>query len=139
MSYGVSAALQAAIYQKLSGDGAIGAIVGDAIYDAIPAGPLPETYLALGAEDVRDRSDGTAGGAWHRFTISVVTEAAGFHAAKLLAAAVCDAVVDTDLALSRGRLVGLHFDRARARRESGGQNRRIDLTFRARIDDAPTP
>ena len=136
MSYGASAALQAAIYQRLTGDATIAAQVGSAIYDAIPAGPLPTTYVTLGPEDVRERSDRTAGGAWHRFTISVVTEDAGFHAAKVLAAAVGDALVDANLTLSRGRLAGLHFYRARARRESGGQRRRIDLTFRARIDDA---
>ncbi|UXX81638.1 DUF3168 domain-containing protein [Roseovarius pelagicus] len=135
MSYAASAALQAAIYGRLTSDAAIGALVGDAIYDALPAGPLPDTYVALGPEDVRDRSDASGGGAWHRFIISVVTEEAGFHAAKTLAAAIGDALVDASLVLDRGRLVGLHFHRARAKRESGGQTRRIDLTFRARVDD----
>ncbi|MDX1785115.1 MAG: DUF3168 domain-containing protein [Roseovarius sp.] len=135
MSYGASAALQAAIYSRLTSTAAISALVGDAIYDAVPAGPLPGTYVTLGPEDVRQRSDASGGGAWHRFVISVVTEEAGFHAAKKLAAAISDALVDAPLSLDRGRLAGLHFHRARAKRESGGQWRRIDLTFRARVED----
>ena len=88
--------------------------------------------MTLGPEDVRDRSDGTSGGAWHRFTVSVVSDAAGFAAAKAAAAAVGDALTDAELTLDRGHLAGLHFYRARARRD--GALRRIDLTFRARID-----
>jgi hypothetical protein len=136
MSYAASEALQAAVYQQLSADAGLTALVGAAIYDAMPSGTVPPLYVTLGPEDVRDRSDSTAGGAWHRFTVSVISEAAGFASAKLAAAAVSGALVGADLTLSAGHLVALNFDRARARRESGGQLRRIDLTFRARIDDA---
>ena len=139
MSYGVSAALQSAVYQRLSGDPALGALVGSAIFDALPPGPLPQTYVTLGPEEAQARADRTGGGAWHRFTVSVVTDGAGFHAAKQVAAAISDALVDADLSLSRGRLAGLHFHRARAQREGSGALRRIDLTFRARVDDIPNP
>ena len=134
MSYGAAAALQAAVYQRLAGDGALAALVGDAIYDAAPAGALPALYVSLGPEDVRDRSDKTGAGAQHRFTVSVISDAAGFHAAKQAAAAVSDALTGAGLTLARGRLVGLYFDRARARR-SGPGTRRIDLRFHARVDD----
>lgn len=136
MSYAASAALQAAVYQHLSADPGLTALVGSAIYDALPAGTVPPLYVTLGPEDVRDRSDATAGGAVHRFTVTVISEAAGFTSAKLAAAAVGGALIGADLSLSVGHLVALNFDRARARRESGGQLRRIDLTFRARIDGA---
>ncbi len=135
MSYASAAALQEAVYQKLTGDAALSALVGGAIYDALPEGSLPATYVALGPEEVRERGDGTAGGAWHRFTVSVVTAEAGFHAAKQVAAAIGDALLGADLTLTRGHLAALNFDRARARREGTGALRRIDLTFRARIDD----
>lgn len=135
MSYGAAAALQAAIYDHVLGDAGVQALVGSAIYDALPSGPLPETYVTLGPEDVRERGDGTGGGAWHRVTLSVVTSQAGFHGAKQVAAAISDALSDADLSLSRGRLAALHFYRARARREGTGDLRRIDLTFRARLDD----
>ena len=135
MSYGVAVALQAAVYQKLVADAPLGALVGSAIYDAVPSGSLPETYVTLGAEDVRDRSDKTGGGALHVFTVSVISTAAGYEDAKLAAAAISDALVDADLSLSRGELVFLRFARARARQVQSGDTRRIDLTFRARVDD----
>ena len=62
MSYGVSAALQAAIYQRLMGDTALTALVGTAIYDNAPSGAIVGTYVSLGPEDVRDRSDKTGSG-----------------------------------------------------------------------------
>ncbi|MEM6576990.1 MAG: DUF3168 domain-containing protein [Pseudomonadota bacterium] len=135
MSYGTAAALQQSVYQRLVADPVLATLVDGAIYDTLPQGSLPPIYITLGPEDVRVRSDRTSGGAWHRFTVSVVTETAGFHAAKTVAAAVSDALVDAPLALSRGTMSGLHFFRARAQREGAGALRRIDLIFRARVDD----
>ncbi len=136
MSYAMAAALQAAIYDHLRADPGVSALVGAAVYDALPVGDLPATYVVLGAEEVRDASSGAVGGAEHRITISVVTEVAGFTAAKAVAVAISDALEDATLSLSRGRLVGLWFHRARARRAGpAGRERRIDLRFRARVDD----
>lgn len=135
MSYALSAPLQAAVFGALSADAALNALVGEAIFDAEPAGALPLSYVSLGGERARDRSDKTGGGALHEFDIAVVTEAEGFLTAKQIAAAVSDALVDADLPLSRGRLVYLRFVRARAARAERGRIRRIDLTFRARVQD----
>ena len=134
MTYAAAAALQEAVFAHLAADPGVTALLGGAIHDALPAGPLPPLYLSLGPEVARDRSDATAQGAEHEITLSVVADAAGFHLAKAAAAAVCDALLDPDLVLARGRLVGMHFIRATAKRDSGGR-RRIDLTFRARLDD----
>lgn len=135
MTYAAAAALQEAVFAHLAADPGVSAILGGAIHDALPAGPLPPLYLSLGPEQARDRSDGSAQGAEHEFTLSVLADAAGFHLAKTAAAAVCDALANAELTLSRGRLVALHFSRAIARRDGAGQRRRIDLTFRARLDD----
>ena len=135
MSYGVSAALQQAIYQRLAADTALSTLVSGAIYDAVPAGIITGTYVSLGPEDVRERSDMTGQGALHEVRISVVTDAAGFQAAKEVAAAVSDTLVDASLILARGRLVYLNFHRARARRVEDADVRRIDLIFRARVED----
>ena len=135
MSYALSHALQEAIYQRLSGDTALAAIVGPAIFDQVPAGAIPDTYVVLGSENVRDRSDMTGYGALHELTISVVAKAAGFVRAKDAAAAISDALVDAPLTLGRGRLVGLRFYKARAGRVGVADTRRIDLIFRARVSD----
>ncbi|MCV2868533.1 DUF3168 domain-containing protein [Defluviimonas sp. WL0002] len=137
MSYGMAASLQAAIYQRLTGDSVLSALVSGAIYDAAPPGIVAGTYVSLGPEDVRDASDQSGSGAYHEFVVSVVTDAAGFQTAKEVAAAVSDALVGAPLALARGRLVGLWFMRARARRVEEADVRRIDLTFRARVEDGP--
>jgi hypothetical protein len=135
MTYALAGALQAAVFARVSGDLTVAGLVGDAVYDAVPQGALPGLYVTLGPEVVRDRSDKTGAGAEHEFTLSVVSDAAGFASAKAVAGAVSDALVDADLALMRGRLVGLWFLRAKAARAGGGERRRIDLTFRARVED----
>jgi hypothetical protein len=135
MSYGMAAALQAAIWHRLASDAALAALAGGAIYDAAPQGAVPDLYIALGPEDARGRGDGTGAGAEHRVTVTVVSAGAGFLAAKQAAGAVSDALEGAALALDRGLLVSLGFLRARARRSGDGQRRRIDLTFRARVDD----
>ena len=52
MSYGAAAALQAAIYQCLTADSALDALVNGAIYDSVPPGIVPGTYVSIGPEDV---------------------------------------------------------------------------------------
>jgi hypothetical protein len=136
MSYGPAAALQAAIYQALASDPALQALVGASIYDAVPAGGLPALYVTIGDEDMRDQSDASGAGAAHEFLVSVVSDSGGFQTAKLVAAAVTDALVGASLALARGRLVDLGFLRAAARRVGDGSARRIDLRFRARVEDS---
>ncbi len=135
MSYAVSAALQQAVYQRLTADATLSSLVSGAIYDAVPAGIITGTYVSLGPEDVRERSDMTGHGALHELTVSVVTDEAGFQSAKDVAAAVSDALVDATMTLARGQLVYLNFHRARARRVEDADVRRIDLFFRARVQD----
>ncbi|MEM6758422.1 MAG: DUF3168 domain-containing protein [Pseudomonadota bacterium] len=135
MSYAVSSALQAAIYAALTADADLFGLVGDAIYDALPAGTVPETYVALGPEQVKIADDQTGSGAEHRLSVSVVTEAPGFANAKAVAGQICDVLHEAPLTLARGRLVSLRFVSARAAKVDSGSDRSIDLTFRARVED----
>lgn len=135
MSYGVAAALQAAIYQRLMANSALDALIGSAIYDAVPPGTTVGTYVSIGPEVVRDASTQSERGAFHEFSVSVVSDDAGFQKAKAVAAAVSDALTGATLILARGRLVGLWFLRGRARRVEEADVRRIDLFFRARVED----
>jgi hypothetical protein len=130
MSYGAAAALQAAIYGRLTG--AV-ALTGVQVLDAVPSGGGTGTFVLIGPEEVIDQSDKTGGGAEHRLTVAVISDAAGFQAAKVVAVAVSDALVDAPLTLARGHLVGLRFLRAKAVRLDNGLTRRIDLSFRARV------
>lgn len=134
MSYAMTAALQSAVFEALTGDAAVMALSGGAVHDALPPGPVAPLFVVIGPEQVRDASDKTGAGAVHDFTVTVVSDAAGFSDAKALASAVSDALSGADLVLLRGRLVALGFLRARARRVEG--RREIEIWFRARVDDA---
>lgn len=135
MSYAVAAALQGAVFAQLQGDAALAALVGDAVYDAVPSGDKPATFVVLGQEEAKDVSDATGRGAVHRLKVSVHSTAAGFLAAKQVAAAVAAALTDAALVLSAGHLVGIAFVSARAKRTENGDARRIDLLFRARVEE----
>ena len=134
MTYAMGASLQAAIFARLSGDAAIDAEVHGAIYDAVPEA-APDLFVAIGPERVTGRSDVSGAGAIHELQINVVTRRNGYSAAKVVAALVSNALDGTTLPLSRGHLVSMRFQRARARRDEGETTRRIDLWFRARLDD----
>lgn len=137
MSYAASVALQSAVYLRLRDDDALAALVGDAIFDAMPVDAPSGVYVSLGPEDVRDASDVTARGSQHDFIVSVLSgsdEATGFGSVKAAAVAVSQALQREDLTLDHGQMAGLWFRRAKAKRVEGGAARRVDLTFRARID-----
>jgi hypothetical protein len=125
-------ALQAAIFQRLTADTGLSGIP---VVDSLPRGQGSGTFIVIGPEDVIDRSDKTGNGAEHRFMVSVISDAAGFLAAKAVAVVVSDSLVGAPLVLARGRLSGLWFLRAVARRLDEGKARRIDLTFRARVEE----
>lgn len=72
MSYGATCDLQGAVWQALRNDATLSALVGDAIFDAMPVDPPSGPYLALGVEDVTDAGDVTARGARHDFVVSVI-------------------------------------------------------------------
>lgn len=135
MSYGAGAALQAAVFQRLVGDVVLNTLVDGAIFDEMPAGAVPPVYVTLGAETVVDRSDRDGGAAEHRFVISVFSDAGGFTKAKSAGVAISDALMGAALLLARGRVVLLSFDRAVARRDTKDNLRRLDLRFRARVED----
>jgi hypothetical protein len=139
VTYAVAQPLQAAIYTRLASDAALAALVGPHIYDQVPPGLLPTLYVALGPENARDRSDQTGRGTEHDVVVSVVTDGAGFSAAKAAAAAVSDALLGPTLTLARGHLVSLRFLRAQAARKGNGETRQIDLIFRARVEDDAQP
>lgn len=136
MTYALSAALQKSVFQHLSADAALALLVGANIFDSAPTGEVPGLYVTLGQEVVADRSSQTSAGARHDLTISIVSTDAGFLSAKDVAAAICDSLLAASLTLDRGRVVALNFRQARARRVESGSVRRIDLRFRALLDDA---
>lgn len=134
MSYHAAAALQEALFATLSADAALEALLPGGIFDAPPPGTPQGTYCVIGAESVIDRSDASGAGAEHRVEFSVVSDASGFATAKAAAARISQMLPDTQPALGSGRVAAIWFHGARARRLEGGAVRRIDLTFRIRVE-----
>ena len=135
MTHAISFALQEAIFSALSDDAGVVALVGTNVFDAPPSGTIPALYVVLGDEVVKANSSKTSKGAIHDLDIVVVSDAAGFAQAKQVSAAVCDALIDADLPLTRGTVTALNFRAARALREDSPGIRQINLKFRAFVED----
>ncbi len=131
MSYQAAAALQTAIFGALT---AAPALAGVSVVDAMPPGTSPGTFVLIGPEVAVDQSDGTGAGAEHRFAVSVISDASGFMTAKTVAASVSQVLLSGGMTLGTRHLVSVNFQRAVAQRLDEGATRRIDLTFRARVD-----
>ena len=131
MSYGAAADFQAAVYEVLATEPDLSGVP---VHDAVPPGGGGGTFVLIGPEEVVDASDNSGGGATHRFVVSVISDATGFLAAKTIAARVSLALVDARPVMAVGRVVGIGFVKAVAKRLDEGDIRRIDLTFRARIE-----
>lgn len=133
MSYVLSGVLQTAVYTALSNDAALSDLVGGAIYDALPAGRVPDIYVLLGQERVRDRSDYQVHAAMHEFAVTVMSDAPGYLSAKEAAARISELLDGADLTLSRGRLIRLDFYKANARQRAN--RREVEIWFRAFVED----
>ncbi|SCM67942.1 DUF3168 domain-containing protein [Donghicola eburneus] len=129
MSYQRAGALQTALFSHLAADSALSALIGDALYDAVPSGTLPETYVMMGEEEAKDAADPLGQDARHDFTLSIVSTAQGFLMAKTVAAAIGQALEIAPVSLTEGRVVWLRFRKAKAQRNS--ETRQIDLKYRA--------
>ena len=135
MTYAISDALQQAVYQTLLAIRLSPPWWAQTSMTPCQRGACRSPMSALDLKEVQEASDKDGAGARHELTISVVTDTSGFQLAKEVAGAICDALIDAQLSLNRGHLVGLWFLRAKAARSNSGTSRRIDLTFRARVQD----
>lgn len=131
MSYAAAAALQSAIFGLLS---ASPALAGVGVVDAMPPQGGTGSFVLIGPEEVLDQSDKTGAGAEHRILVSVISDASGFLTAKMLATRVSDSLVGATPVMTTGRIVGIRFLKAVAKRLDDGDARRIDLTFRVRVE-----
>jgi hypothetical protein len=139
MTYALSSPLQAAVYAALQASPAVTALTGGRIHDAVPHGAAvadpSAVYVTLGEELVRPFDARDMRGGTHDFSVTVHSGRDGFAEAKAAAGAICDALIDAPLVLTRGRLVGLRFVQGQALRGRGPERRRIALRFRAIVED----
>lgn len=135
MTYAMASALQKAVFETLQATPALTSVIGDAIYDSAPPGALPSLFVTLGLERATAAHDSSGVIVTHRFTVSVISQDdGGFARAKRAAGAVSDALDGAVPVLEHGRVLGIAFARADARRMPRGGRRRIDLRFTARLE-----
>ncbi|MEL6773335.1 MAG: DUF3168 domain-containing protein [Pseudomonadota bacterium] len=139
MTYALAWPLQQAVFALLSADAGVEAVAPGRVFDAPP--PLQgeaesePPYAVIGDETVQEWSAADGDGAAHTLGVSIFASERSFAAAKRMAGAICDAMLASDLALSRGRVVLVAFLSARTRREERDRLRRIDLRFRVLVED----
>ncbi|MEM7176573.1 MAG: DUF3168 domain-containing protein [Pseudomonadota bacterium] len=138
MTYALAWPLQEAVYQLLSGDAALGALVGG-IYDAAPQQVSDAAdeglYVTLGDEVAEDWRTASDAGALHTVTVSIHAPRRGFAEAKRAAGVISDLMAGAMPALSRGQIVQILFIDARTARAENDALRRIDLRFRVTMED----
>ncbi|MEM7237549.1 MAG: DUF3168 domain-containing protein [Pseudomonadota bacterium] len=138
MTYALAWPLQEAVFGLLSGDAALGQLVGG-IYDAAPQQVSDAAedglYVTIGDEVAEDWRTASDAGALHTVLISVHAPRRGFADAKQAAGVISDLMVGAAPALGRGRIVQVLFIDARTARAENDALRRIDLRFRVTMED----
>jgi hypothetical protein len=112
-------ALQKAIHAALLADAAVGALVGDRIYDAAPR-DAAFPYVAYGAARAGDWSTGTEAGAEHRVLIHLWSRERGKRECLAIAEAVAAALHDQVLTLDGHALVNLRVEATDVARDPDG-------------------
>ncbi|WP_420408896.1 DUF3168 domain-containing protein [Hoeflea sp.] len=124
-------ALQEAVFERLSADGAISAVTGPGgVFDRRITRAEPP-YLVLGETVSTDYSTGDAPGTEHRFEIEAWTRQNGRREAVELADAVRSALHEADLALDGATLINLRHERTVSRRAPKTALHVARLRFRA--------
>lgn len=138
MTYALAWPLQEAVFQLLSSDSALMALVGG-IYDAAPqqvSDAAPDgLYVTIGDEIAEDWSTASDIGVLHTVLISVHAPRRGFADAKQVAGQISDLMLGSDMTPSRGQIIQTRFIDARTARAENDALRRIDLRFRVTLED----
>jgi hypothetical protein len=129
-AYDADLAFQKAIYERLSSDAPLGALIAGRIYDNVP-GDTGFPYVTLGEAFVADWSTGDRAGAEHRLAFNAYSRGGGRAEAKAILGALDAALDDAALTLAGFTLVNLRFLDAETRREPDGQTWRGTIRFRA--------
>lgn len=129
--------LQKAVYEALTGDEDILALLGsERIYDDVPRGAA-FPYVSFGPSTVRDWSTSTDTGSEHLFTLRAWSKAGGEREVHALLEAIRAALHEEALALTGYRLVGIRHETSDTTRGADGQTYQGIARFRAVIEPQP--
>ncbi len=126
-----SVELFSAIYAKLSGDGALTALIGDGhVYDHVAAGALPP-YVVIGDETATDYASALVDAQEHTITLHAWSEKPTTLEVKRIMAAVRAALHEQALTLSAGSCVQIRQEFKETSRDPDGYSHHGVMRFRA--------
>ena len=131
---GAAEALQEAVFETLSGDATLTAMLGGAkVYDGAPRN-AEAPYVHLGEATARDWSTATEAGTEVTFAVVAWSREPGREECLQIAERVVALLHDAALVLDGNRLVNLRHLSTETAREEKPQGRRALVRFRARIE-----
>ncbi len=130
-----SFALQKAVVAKLIADAAVGALIGDRIYDAPPR-DVAFPYLTVGQTSLADWSTGTEAGAEHQLVLHAWSRERGKKQCYAIMDAVEATLHEAALTLEGHALINLRFEFAETRRDPDGITYHGVMRFRAVTEPA---
>ena len=127
-------ALQEALYSRLNGDGALGALI-TGVYDAVPDDTtLP--IVVIGPTTTSDDGSKTLDGRDYIFNVDVWSDYRGMKETKNIAARVYALLHEFDLSVSGANLIDLRCEFSSEVLENDGVTRHGVMRFRAFITDS---
>jgi hypothetical protein len=133
---GAAAALQAAVFEVLSADATLAALLGGAkVVDGAPRNE-EAPYVHLGEATERDWSTATEAGSEVTFAVVAWSREPGRKQALMIAERVVAMLHDAALVLDGHRMVNLRHLSTETAREEKARGRRAVARFRARVEAA---
>lgn len=124
-------ALQKAVFEALSGDAGLTALIGSGkIYDDVPRN-AEFPYVTFGLSQQRDWATGTEEGHEHSFSLHVWSRENGRKEVHETMGKLRAVLHDAALMLDGFRLINLRYEFSEARRETDGDTYRGLVRFRA--------
>jgi hypothetical protein len=124
--------IQAAMVAALKAAGALPAVVGARVYDAVPTSPAPTfPYVTLGDCQVLPDKAGCIDGAEVSLQIDVWSRATGYGEAKAIGKAILAKLDDQPLTVTGHDVVVFEHASTNYLRDPDGLTRHVAITFRS--------
>jgi hypothetical protein len=125
--------LQGAIVARLEADTGLTNLVGDRIFDGVPAG-AKYPYVSMGPSDTVSDDVDCITGFEIAFQIDAWSDAVGFPEVRRIAEAVRRALLASELSLAENALVTFEYRQTRVMRDRDGLTSHAVITFTAFVE-----
>lgn len=134
MTYLSNFSLQQSVYQTLSNDGTLSALI-QGVFDHVPQGSA-YPFVTIGECVVRDFSNAEKQGTENRLSIHVFSRGQGRREASLIMERICTLLNNTALSVTGQALVSSHFTASGITLSDDGATYQGTLQFTVRLSEA---